>query len=153
MAIIDRAEFPVHRKRTLLTMRAPIAANSKTKAVGILNCSREVQRIPAGTRISQRRQPSCLRGPLAAISRASYSAQPPVRFRVAHGSASIFSSLSFFFALVAHHARQDGPTTTPRPTGFTARTNALINFPSICGPTFSGSRPAAIRNSAASSTL
>src|SRR5258705_8797862 len=38
--------------------------------------------------------------------------------------------------------RHEGPTTIPRPAGFTARTNALINLPSIIGATFSASSPA-----------
>jgi hypothetical protein len=50
-------------------------------------------------------------------------------------------------------AQQEGPTTFRRAAGFKARTNALINFPSISGATLSVSRPAAAKKSRASSLL
>src|SRR5215472_12871879 len=50
------------------------------------------------------------------------------------------------------HAQQAGPQHADFTAGFTAPTNALMNFPSICGPTVSASSPAACRNSHASST-
>ncbi len=49
--------------------------------------------------------------------------------------------------------QQLGPQQAALLAGFTARTNALMNFPSICGPTVSGSSPAAARKSRASSAL
>jgi len=50
------------------------------------------------------------------------------------------------------HGQQAGTQHMDLAAGFTARTKALMNLPSICGPTVSGSRPAAWRYSPASSS-
>src|SRR5712691_8991967 len=55
--------------------------------------------------------------------------------------------------LFAPQPQQPDPQHAIELAGFTARTNALMNFPSICGPTVSGSSPAAARKSRASSAL
>src|SRR6516225_2281198 len=55
-------------------------------------------------------------------------------------------------AWLADHGQQAGEQQADCAAGFTARRKAAMNLPAICGPTVSGSRPAALRNSLASST-
>ena len=50
------------------------------------------------------------------------------------------------------HLQQAGPQQDAAATAFFARMNALMNLSLICGPTTSASRPAAVKNSRASST-